>query len=181
MFMTIKEKYIQKAVPALKEAFGLENIWAVPKIVKVSINSGVGARFKDAKFLDTIEGVITRISGQKPVRRRAKKSISNFKIREGNIVGMSVTLRGPRMFEFLNKLINITLPRVRDFQGLSDKSIDKSGNLSIGFKEYLAFPEIGNDEVEMMHGMQVSITTTAKSYDQGLVLFKQLGFPFKTN
>lgn len=177
--MTLKEKYNNEIAKALKEEFGYKNVMQVPKLVKVSINVGLGANFKDSKRLEVTENVLQRISGQKPVPRRAKKSISNFKIREGNIIGMSVTLRGQRMYDFLTKLLNITLPRVRDFQGINPKAVDKQGNLSIGFKEYLAFPEIRSDEVEVMHGLQVSIATTAETKEEGLALFKQLGVPFK--
>lgn len=177
--MQLKEKYTTEIIPALKDEFGYKNGMQVPKVVKISINVGLGGNFKDAKYLGVVENVLRRISGQKPVQRRAKKSISNFKIREGNIIGMSVTLRGQRMYDFLNKLINVTLPRVRDFQGISPKVVDKQGNMSVGFKEYLAFPEIRSDEVEVMHGLQVSVATTAQTYEEGLALFKKLGVPFK--
>lgn len=176
---SIKEKYKESVIPALKKELGYKNLMAIPKMQKVSINVGLGSQFKDAKLLEVMENVLTRISGQKPVRRRARLSISNFKIREGNIIGMSVTLRGNRMYDFLDKLLNITFPRERDFQGLNPKSIDGQGNLSIGFKEYLAFPEIRSDEVERLHGLQITITTSAETKKEGLALFTALGFPFK--
>ncbi len=179
--MNLQEKYKKNIIPELKKIFGYKNDLQVPKVVKVSINVGLGSRFKDSKFLEVVEDVLTRISGQKPVPRRARKSISNFKIREGNIIGMSVTLRGKRMYDFLTKLLNITLPRVRDFQGIKPESVDKQGNLSIGFKEYLPFPEIRSDEVEVIHGLQVTIDTTAKTRDEGFELFRLMGFPFKKN
>lgn len=177
--MALQEKYKKEIVSALKEEFGYSNDLEVPKLEKVSINVGLGANYKNSKFLEVVEDVLTRISGQKPVPRRAKKAISNFKIRDGNIIGMSVTLRGKRMYEFLAKLMDITLPRVRDFQGINPKSIDRQGNLSIGFKEYLPFPEIRTDEVEVMHGLQVSISSSAKNKEVGYALFKHLGVPFK--
>lgn len=177
--MTLQEKYNKEIVPALKKEFGYTNLLQIPKVKKVSINVGLSAKYKDAKFLEVMEGIMTRISGQKPVLRRAKKSISNFKIREGSIIGMSVTLRGPRLYDFLNKFLNITLPRVRDFQGINESSVDKQGNLAIGLKEYLAFPEVRSDEVEFMHGIQITIDTTAKNKKEGLALCKLLGVPFK--
>lgn len=177
--MTLQEKYKKEIVQALKEEFKFSNDLEVPKIEKISINVGLGANYKNSKFLEVVEDVLTRISGQKPVPRRAKKAISNFKIREGNIIGMSVTLRGKRMYDFLTKLLNITLPRVRDFQGINPKSVDRQGNLSIGFKEYLPFPEIRSDEVEVMHGLQVSIGSSATTKEQGYALYKHLGMPFK--
>lgn len=177
--MNIKEIYKKEAIPALKEQFGYTNINAVPKIEKISVNVGLGNNFKDSKYLETVEEVLTRITGQRPVKNRARLSISNFKIREGNIIGMSVTLRGKRMEDFLTKLLAITLPRVRDFQGLNPKGVDKQGNLSIGFKEHLAFPEINPDEVETVHGLEVTIATSAKTKEEGYALFEKLGFPFK--
>lgn len=176
--MTLKERYKKEIVPALKEKFGYTNDLAVPKLLKVSINVGIGKHFKDAKYIEVAEDVLTRISGQKPIKTRARKSISNFKIREGNIIGLAVTLRGNMMYDFLDKLINVTMPRVRDFRGLTVKSVDRNGNMSIGFKEYLPFPEIRSDEVEVMHGLQVSIDTSANSNDEGIELLAAIGIPF---
>lgn len=181
MSISFNEKYKKEILPELMKEFGYNNIMQIPKLVKISVNSGLGNNFKEAKLLETIENVLTRITGQKPIPRRAKKSISNFKIREGNIIGMSVTIRGKRMTNFFEKLVNITLPRVRDFQGISENNVDKQGNLSIGLKEYLAFPEIRSDEVEIMHGVQISIATTAKNHNAGIALFRKLGIPFKKN
>lgn len=163
----------------MKKKFGYSNDLAVPKLEKVTINIGASKALQDPKYLEVMEDVIKRITGQKPVKTRAKKSIAGFKIREGMVVGFKVTLRGKRMYEFVDKLVNITLPRVRDFRGLDKKMIDKQGNLSIGFQEYIAFPEIKSDEVEKLHGVQVAITTTAKKLEDGLELFKLLGFPIK--
>jgi len=177
--MRLMEKYNKEIVPALKEKFGYKNVNAVPKIKKVVLNVGINSNKKDAKFFDVVESVLTRISGQKPVKTRARKSISNFKIREGMVVGMMVTLRGKRMYDFLEKLLSITFPRVRDFRGISTKIIDKQGNLNFGFKEFIAFPEIGVDEVENMHGVEVSVQSTAGNKEVGEALNRLLGFPFK--
>lgn len=177
--MRLMEKYNKEIVPALKEKFGYKNVNAVPKIKKVVLNVGINSNKKDAKFFDVVESVLTRISGQKPVKTRARKSISNFKIREGMVVGMMVTMRGKRMYDFLEKLLSITFPRVRDFRGISTKIIDKQGNLNFGFKEFIAFPEIGVDEVENMHGVEVSVQSTAGNKEVGEALYRLLGFPFK--
>lgn len=177
--MSLIEKYNKEIVPALTEKFAYKNVSEVPKIQKVTLNVGINAARRDAKFLEVVESVLTRISGQKPVKCRARKSVSNFKIREGMVVGMMVTLRGQRMYDFLEKLIKITFPRVRDFRGISIKHVDRAGNLNLGFKEFSPFPEIGLDEVENMHGLEVSITTNAKKREEGQELFRLFGFPFK--
>lgn len=174
-----KEKFFKKIIPAMKAEFGYTNDLAVPRMTKVTISSGLGKALKDEKFLDTVSNALTRISGQKPVFTKAKKSISAFKIREGMTIGIMVTLRGDRMYDFVDKLVNITLARVRDFQGIEQKGVDGNGNLTIGFKEHLVFPEIRSDEIERVHGLAVTITTTARSYEQGIQLFTSLGFPFK--
>lgn len=175
----LQEKYRNEIVPKLKEKLGYKNNLAIPKIDKIIINAGLGRGLKDPTFIDTVESTLTRITGQKPVKTKAKKSISNFKIREGMVIGMKVTLRGKRMYDFIDKLINITLPRVRDFRGLDKKTIDKNGNLTIGFKEHIAFPEIGSDEVEKLHGLEVIINTSAKNKEEGIQLLETFGFPFK--
>ncbi len=163
----------------MKEKFGYKNIMSVPKLVSVTLNVGVGRFSKDKAYLDNVVSTITKISGQKPLMTKSKKSISAFKVREGQIVGVAVTLRGRRMYDFLEKLINITYPRVRDFRGVIDKCVDRTGNLSVGFREHLAFPEIQADDVEHVHGLQINVSTTAKTRAEGLELFKLLGFPFK--
>lgn len=150
----------------------------VARIEKVTINVGLSSN-KDPKFIEVIERTLQRISGQKPVRTMATKSIAGFKIREGMVLGAMVTLRGDRMWEFLDRLVNVSFPRIRDFRGIDEKSVDKSGNFNYGFKEHVAFPEIDANEVESLHGLQVIITTTADSREEGLALFKGLGFPFK--
>ena len=175
----LEELYKTNAVPALKEKFGFTNILAVPKVEKVVINVGTGPGLKDPRFNEVVEATLQRITGQRPVKTIAKKSISNFKIREGLVIGMVVTLRGKRMYDFLEKLINITLPRVRDFRGLDPKNIDQRGTLNLGFREHIAFPEIKSDEIEKIHGMQVTVVTTARSREQGLELLTHLGFPFR--
>ena len=177
--LNLKEKYEREIVPRLKEEFGLANNMAVPRPLKVVINVGFGSRNKDgAKAQEVALRTLERISGQKPVVTLARKSISNFKIREGMAVGAMVTIRGPRMYEFLAKLANIALPRVRDFRGLPPTSIDARGNLSIGFREHIVFPEIRSDEVESIHGLEVAIATTPSSSKLGRRLFELLGFPF---
>lgn len=175
----LKEQYQKEILSALKQKFGYKNNLAVPRIEKVVLNVGTGQGLKDPKFNEVVEDTLLRITGQKPVKAVAKKSISNFKVREGQVVGLSVTLRGTRMYEFLDKLINVTLPRVRDFRGLDDKSVDPRGNLNLGFKEHIAFPEIKSDEVEKIHGLQISVVTTAKNKEEGLELLTLLGFPFR--
>ena len=150
----------------------------VARIEKVTINVGLSSN-KDPKFIEVIERTLQRISGQKPVRTMATKSIAGFKIREGMVLGAMVTLRGDRMWAFLDRLVNVSFPRIRDFRGIDEKSVDKSGNFNYGFKEHVAFPEIDANEVESLHGLQVIITTTADSREEGLALFKGLGFPFK--
>ncbi len=175
----LSEHYKKAVVPELKKQFGYANVHEVPRLEKVVLNVGIPAASKDAKLPETVEQVLRRISGQQPVKTLAKKSISNFKIRKGMVVGMTVTLRGKRMEAFVEKLVHVTLPRVRDFRGLSPKGLDGRGNLAIGFKEFIAFPEIRPDEVERLHGLELVIVTTAKTRDEGYALLKLLGFPFK--
>lgn len=174
----IREKYAKDVVPALEKEFGYNNRHAIPRISKVVVHVGIGKDVKDAKVLETATDTLRRITGQLPVKTVAKKSISNFKIREGMVIGLKVTLRGRRMEDFLTKMINVALPRVRDFHGVSDSIVDKTGNATIGFKEHLVFPEIRSDEVERVHGLEVTIQTTAQSKAEGIALLKGLGFPF---
>lgn len=177
--MTLKESYLKNIRPALAKDLGISNPMAVPRVSSVTIGVGLSHGLKDAKFLDVAESVLARITGQKPVRTKAKQSISNFKIRKGMVVGMRVTLRGQRMWDFLNKLVNVTFPRIRDFRGISSKLVDGQGNVSVGFREFLPFPEIRPDEVERVHGLQVTVTTTARDRKKGTALLTALGFPFK--
>lgn len=169
-------KKIQKD---LKTELGYNNIMQVPAVKKVVLNVGYGRHVKDNAYIENIEKTLTLITGQKPVRNKSKKSISNFKIREGMDIGMSVTLRGPLMYDFLYKLIHITFPRVRDFRGISIKNFDRQGNYSIGFKENIAFPEVSTDALDKIHGLQIIVSTSAKSAKEGTVLLSKLGFPFK--
>ena len=175
---TLYEKYKKEVVPALKQEFGLKNVMQVPRITKVVINSGVGRFVKEAGYIDNVEKTLSRITGQKPVRTKARDSISNFKIREGMEIGVVVTLRGPKMYQFLEKLVRVTFPRVRDFRGVTDKAFDRQGNYTIGLKENVAFPEVKSGEVDKIHGLQIIINTTAKDKQEGKALLTHLGFPF---
>lgn len=170
--------YKKEVVPALKEEFGFQNIMEVPRISKVVLNVGFGRQNKDNAHIENVLKTLETISGQKPVRTKAKKSISNFKLREGMEIGAMVTLRGPQMYEFLYKLIHLVFPRVRDFRGLTIKNFDKRGNYSVGFKEHIAFPEITTDNIDKIHGLQVVVTTTAKTKKEGVRLLSKMGFPF---
>ena len=176
--MTLKEQYQTAVVPSLKKDFGITSAMAVPKLKSVTISVGLSQGIKDPKVLETVERTLERISGQKPAKTKANKSISSFKIREGMVVGMMVTLRGQRMWDFLTRLTNFTFPRIRDFRGISAKSMDAHGNLSLGFRENIAFPEIRPDEIERIHGLQITIATTAGERTIGTALLKGLGFPF---
>lgn len=176
----LAEQFNRKLRPKLKEELGYSNIMAVPEVTKVVINIGLGKVAQNKQWLEIAVSILERISGQKPVLTKARKSISNFKIREGMVVGAKVNLRGQRMYDFLEKLINVTLPRLRDFHGLElEKGFDQHGNYTIGFREHIVFPEIGMEDVENIHGLEVTVSTTAKDAGQTLALLKLLGFPFK--
>ena len=177
--MRLKELYKKEIISKMKEKFGYKNNMAVPNIKKISINVGFGKQAKEKAYIDAVSKNLVRISGQKPMLTKAKKAISSFKIREGMIIGCAVTLRGQRMYDFMEKLINVSFPRVRDFRGVSEKCLDKTGNLTIGFKEHVAFPEIKDDDIEKIHGLEISIATSAKTEDEGVELFRLMGFPFK--
>lgn len=179
--MNVKEQYKKIAIPKLTEQFSYSNPHLVPKITKVVLNVGLGKHVKEKEYITNVENCLTKIAGQKAVKTAAKKSISAFKIREGMTIGATVTLRGQRMYDFLDKLVNITFPRVRDFRGINDKSVDNRGNITIGFKEQTCFPEIKAEDSENVFGLEVCISTTAKSNEEGLALFQALGFPFKKN
>lgn len=174
----LKNEYVNSIAPALQEKFGYKNVMAIPKLDKVIINIGLGEAVDNPKALDGAVDDITRISGQKPVVTRAKKSIAGFKIREGMPIGVKVTLRGDRMYEFIDRLFNVALPRVRDFRGVSAKSFDGRGNYSLGLTEQLLFPEIDYDKIDKVRGMQIAFTTTAKTDEEGKELLKLLGMPF---
>lgn len=176
----LREKYIKEAIPAMKERFGYKNDMAVPKIEKAVVNIGIGSSaLRDEKFQEMVSKDLALITGQKPVPTIAKKAIANFKTRKGMVVGLKVTLRGRKMFDFLFRLINIVLPRTRDFRGLESKSVDGGGNLTIGIKEHIIFPEVSSESISKIFGLEVTIVTNAKNRDEALELFKLLGFPIK--
>lgn len=174
----LKETYKEQVVPALMEKFQYESIMQAPKVNKIIINMGVGEAKENQKFLDNAVEEMTLIAGQKPVVTKAKKSISNFKLREGMAVGCKVTLRGQHMYEFLDKLVNVALPRVRDFRGVSKTAFDGRGNYALGIKEQLIFPEINYDKIDKIRGMDIIITTTANTDEEARELLKLLGMPF---
>ncbi|NLN29497.1 MAG: 50S ribosomal protein L5 [Firmicutes bacterium] len=175
----LKERYINEVVPALRERFGYKNVNQVPRLVKVVVNMGVGEGAHDSKALDSAMEDLAMITGQRPMITRARKSVANFRIREGNPIGCKVTLRGQRMYDFLDKLINVSLPRIRDFRGVSPQSFDGRGNYSLGLREQLIFPEISYDKVSQIRGMDVTIVTTAKTDEEAFELLKALGMPFR--
>ena len=175
----LKEKYHAEVVPAMIKEFGYKSIMSVPRIEKVTINMGLGEAIQNIKVLDGGVEELTSIAGQKAVITKAKKSIAGFKLRQGMPIGCMVTLRREKMFDFLDKLFNVALPRVRDFRGLSDKCFDGRANCTIGVKEHIIFPEINYDKVERMKGLNITIVTTAKTDAEGLYLLKYLGMPFR--
>lgn len=177
--MRLREKYQKEVVPQMKEKFGYKNAMAVPKIEKVVINTGIGRFRQDQKTVEEIVHALSLVSGQKPVFSLAKKAISSFKTRKGMKVGLKVTLRGQRMYDFLERLIYLALPRSRDFRGIDQKSIDQKGNLTIGIKEHIIFPEISHEEVKTIFGLEISVVTNAKKREEGLELLRLLGFPIK--
>jgi large subunit ribosomal protein L5 len=177
--MRLREKYQKEIIPKMMAKFGYKNVMAVPRLVKAVLNSGVGRNAREKDFVDGVASSLARISGQKPVLTKAKQSISAFKTRKGMTIGVAVTLRGKRMFDFAERLINIAFPRVRDFRGINPKQVDRQGNLTVGFKEHLAFPEIKADEIGNVHGLGVCLNTTAKTREEGLELFRLMGFPFR--
>ena len=174
----LKDKYQKEVVPALKKEFGYTNVMAIPKIEKVVINMGLGEATQNAKLADVGADELSRITGQKAVVRRATKSIAQFKLRQGMPVGAMVTLRGERMYEFLDRLISVALPRVRDFRGVKRKSFDGRGNYTLGVKDQLIFPEIDYNKVERAKGMNITITTTAGNDERALFMLRELGMPF---
>ncbi|HHX20374.1 MAG TPA: 50S ribosomal protein L5 [Clostridiales bacterium] len=178
MATRLKEKYLAEAVPALQQKYGYKNVMQIPKLEKVIINMGLGDCKENAKALENAVAELTQIAGQKPVVTKAKKSIANFKLREGMNVGAKVTLRGERMEEFVDKLVNIVLPRVRDFRGVSNKAFDGRGNYALGLREQLIFPEINYDKVEKIRGMEVIFVTTAHTDEEAMTLLSLLGMPF---
>jgi len=175
----LKERYQKEIVPGLQKSLGVDNVMEVPRLQKVVLNIGVGQAQGDAKVLDAAVEDLTTISGQKPVVTKARKSIANFKLREGVAIGVKVTLRGDRMWAFYDRLVNLALPRVRDFRGVSPNSFDGRGNYTLGFNEQLVFPEIQYDSIEQVRGLEVTIVTTARNDDEGRALLQMLGMPFR--
>jgi len=174
-----KEKYLNEVAPALQKRFGYKNVMQIPRLEKIVVNMGVGDAIQNAKAMDAAVADLATITGQKPVVTKAKKSIANFKLRGGMNIGAKVTLRGERMYDFYDRLVNMALPRVRDFRGISPKSFDGRGNYALGLKEQLIFPEIDYDKVEKVRGMDVIIVTSAKTDEEAKELLKLMGMPFK--
>ena len=178
MAARLKEKYLNEVAPALHDKFGYSSVMEIPKIEKVVVNMGVGEAVGDPKSLDAAVGDLTAITGQKPIITRAKKSIASFKLRAGMPIGCKVTLRGERMYHFLDKLFNVALPRIRDFRGVSPDGFDGRGNYTLGLKEQLVFPEIVYDKIDKLRGMDIAIVTTAGTDEEGYDLLKAMGMPF---
>lgn len=178
--LTLQEKYKKEVVPALRARFGYKNVMAVPRVEKVVVNAGVG-RFREEKQQEEIQKYIMLITGQKAVRRGARQAIASFKTRRGLTVGYQITLRGKRMYDFLSRLINVALPRTRDFRGIEIKSFDPRGNLTIGIKEHIVFPEMIGEDYRFLFGFEVTVVTTAKKKEEGIELLKLMGFPIKAS
>ncbi|HUN27503.1 MAG TPA: 50S ribosomal protein L5 [Steroidobacteraceae bacterium] len=175
----LQEQYREKIVPQLKQALGLANPMQVPRITKITVNMGVGEAVADRKIMDAALADLTKITGQKPLICKSRKSIAAFKLRQGLAIGCKVTLRGARMYEFLDRLINIAIPRIRDFRGVSPRSFDGRGNYTLGVKEQIIFPEIQYDQIDQLRGMDITITTTARDNKQGRALLEAFNFPFR--
>jgi large subunit ribosomal protein L5 len=175
----LKERYIKEVIPAMVKEFSYKNVMEVPKVQKVVLNVGLGEAIQNIKLLDAVQKELSIITGQKAVVTKAKKSIASFKLRQGVPIGCKVTLRGDRMYEFLDRLISLSLPRIRDFKGVSGRSFDGRGNYSLGLKEQFIFPEIEYDKVEIAHGLDVTICTSAKTGKEGKALLSYLGMPFR--
>jgi large subunit ribosomal protein L5 len=175
----LQQFYREKVVPQLQSELGLKNVREVPKILKVTVNMGVGEAVADRKVVDAAVGDLTKITGQKPVLCKAKKAVAAFKVREGLPIGCKVTLRGARMYEFLDRLINVAMPRIRDFRGVSARAFDGRGNYTLGVKEQIIFPEIQYDQIDQLRGMDITITTTARDNKAGRALLQAFNFPFR--
>jgi large subunit ribosomal protein L5 len=175
----LKQVYRETILPKLKSDLGLANTMEVPKITKITVNMGVGEAVADRKLMDAAVADMTKITGQKPVVRKAKKAIASFKLREGLAIGCKVTLRGDRMYEFLDRLISVAMPRIRDFRGVSARAFDGRGNYTLGVKEQIIFPEIQYDQIDQLRGMDITITTTARDNKQGRALLEAFNFPFR--
>lgn len=175
----LQVKFKEEVAPAMRAKFAYANVMQIPKVTQVVLNVGVGRHHKDQAYIDNVVNSLTRITGQKPVRTKARKSISAFKIREGLVIGVKVSLRGQRMWDFMEKLVNVSFPRIRDFRGISAKHVDRQGNMTVGFKEHINFPEIQADDIDNVHGLEICFSTTATKREEGVELFRLLGFPFK--
>ncbi len=175
----LKEKYRAEIVPAMREQFSYTNVMQVPRVTKVTLNMGIGEGTHDAKAMEEASLQLGQITGQKPQVRRARKSVANFKLRTGMPVGLRVTLRGDRMYEMLDRLVSVALPRIRDFRGITPQSFDGHGNYNLGVKEQIIFPEIDYDKIDRLRGLDIAITTTAKTDDEGRALLKLMGMPFR--
>ncbi len=175
----LREHFRERVIPDLMQKFGYHSVMQVPRLLKITLNMGVGEAVNDKKILDNAVGDLTRIAGQKPVTTKARRSIANFKVRAGFPVGCMVTLRGARMYEFLDRLVNIAIPRIRDFRGVSNRAFDGRGNYSLGVKEQIIFPEIEYDKIDALRGMNIAISTTAKTDDEARALLAAFRFPFK--
>lgn len=174
----MQERYNKEVAPALLKSFGFKNVMQVPRLEKIVVNIGLGEALDNPKALEAAVTDLTSITGQKPVQTKARKSIANFKLREGRLIGTKVTLRGPRMWAFFDRLVNIALPRVRDFRGISPNSFDGRGNYTLGLKDQLVFPEIEYDKIDKLRGMEITIVTTAQNDEEARALLRQLGMPF---
>lgn len=174
----MNEKYKKQVIPAMREKFGYKNIMAVPKIMKVVVGMGIG-RLKDEKEREEVKKYLRLVTGQEPSSRPAKKAIAAFKTREGQVIGYQVTLRGKRMHDFLSRLVDVALPRTRDFRGIDEKSFDARGNLTIGIKEYIVFPEMIGEDYRFLFGLEATVVTSAKKKEEGIALLTLMGFPFK--
>ncbi|MEO9199868.1 MAG: 50S ribosomal protein L5 [Antricoccus sp.] len=177
----LKTRYAEEIAPSLHKQFGYGNVMQIPRVLKVVVNMGVGEAARDAKIIDGALRDLTLITGQKPQLRRATKSVAQFKLREGQAIGAKVTLRGTRMWEFLDRTLTLALPRIRDFRGLSDRQFDGAGNYTFGLNEQSMFHEINIDSIDRVRGMDITVVTTAKTDDEGRALLRELGFPFKEN
>ena len=178
--LDLKQKYNKEVLPAIQEKFGYKNTLAAPKITKVVVNVGIGRFIKDEKMQEAISADLAIITGQKPLKTLSKKAISGFKIREKMVVGLKSTLRGRRMYDFLNRLVGAAIPRIRDFRGLAETTVDKNGNLNLGIKEHIIFPEFAHEDIKFIFGLEVSVVTNTKKREESIELLKLLGFPIKT-
>lgn len=175
----LKDRFFSDIAPALKKELGVDNVWAVPRLSKVTLNVGLGSFLAGKKDYSQVLETLSAISGQKPVVTKARKAVSNFKIKQGQPIGVTVTIRGKKMYDFVQKLVNITFPRVRDFRGISPGGFDGKGNYTVGIKENTVFPEVNPDSIEKIHGLEITIVTTAKDNEKGFKLLKAIGFPFQ--